>query len=249
MVCQSGIEGSGMTVRQDPGKPPATRHGSVRRKFDLPLVVKDVHPTAMKLLDAAWTVLERSGWKELSFYAIGQEAGVSPSLVWYHFGSKSELLVVLADWIFHNELDNEVWRNATSGRRPEDPWELLTGQCKGALLNSRSYQLYFDMLPHLLDEQGTRARLAENHRNLAAAMASALSPTGTDPSIVEANSLLATLTTAMTDGLAIQLLADPDCVDIEEALALWKECVEGLLQRRAERVDRLSTSPETSSDP
>lgn len=222
-------KGSGRN--RPPRRPPATRRGATRRRFDLPVVADDLHPTAMKLLDAAWKVYETYGWDGLSFYAIGQEAGVSPSLVWYHFGSKNELLVVLADWIFHGELDFGEWRHAAANPESGDPWELLAEQCRAALHNLRSYRLYFDMLPRLLNDEDTRSRLAEGDRNWSAALASIVDDSGTDPGLAQASRLLATLMTAMTDGLAIRLLADPDCMNIEEMLSLWKECLEVVLQR------------------
>lgn len=215
-----------------PGRPPASRRGATRRTFDLPVVADDLHPTAMKLLDAAWKVYETSGWDGLSFYAIGEEAGVSPSLVWYHFGSKNELLVVLFDWIFHGDLDFGEWRHATANPESSDPWELLSEQSRAALHNLRSYRLYFDMLPHLLDDEDTRTRLAEGDRNRSEALASILDGSGTDPGLAEAIRLLVTLMTAMTDGLAIRLLADPDCINVDEVLSLWKEFLEVILQRR-----------------
>ncbi|MHB9116310.1 MAG: TetR/AcrR family transcriptional regulator [Thermoleophilia bacterium] len=218
-----------------PGRPPATRRGATRRRFDLPVVASDLHPTAVKLLDAAWKVYEASGWDGLSFYAIGQEAGVSPSLVWYHFGSKNELLVVLADWIFHGDLDIGTWRNGIANPQSGDPWELLAEQCRAALHNLPSYRLYFDMLPRLLNDEDTRSRLAEGDRNWSAALASIVDDSGTDPGLVETSRLLATLMTAMTDGLAIRLLADPDCVNVDEMLSLWKECLEVVLQRHVRR--------------
>jgi AcrR family transcriptional regulator len=210
---------------------PASRRGAKLRKLNLPIAAEELHPTAMKLLDAASRLVERSGVDSLSFYAIGREAGVSPSLVWYHFGSKSELLLALSEWQFHNELDFGVWRHDGS-HRPENLWELLAEQSKAALEDQASYRLYYEILPHLLGDQRARDGLAQAHRAFSQTVASAFDAAGSDPGAADTIRLLAILTSAMTDGLAIWLQADSDSVDVEEAVSLWMECVANALQRR-----------------
>jgi AcrR family transcriptional regulator len=214
-----------------PTRRPATRRRGTRRAVDLPLSPGDLHPTAIKLLDAAWRVYEASGWDGLSFYAIGREAGVSPSLVWYHFGSKNELLVVLADWVFHSELDPGVLHHDADNTQSGDFWELFAEQSRAALRDLRAYRLYFDMLPHMLDDEDTRSRLAEAERRGFADLTSVFDHSGTDPGLAEASRLLVALTAAITDGLAVRLLIEPTAWNVDEILSLWKECVDGILQR------------------
>jgi AcrR family transcriptional regulator len=209
----------------------ATRRRGTRRAVDLPLSPGDLHPTAKKLLDAAWKVYEASGWDGLSFYAIGREAGVSPSLVWYHFGSKNELLVVLADWVFHSDIDRGVLQHDADDPQSGDFWDLFAEQSRAALHDLRAYRMYFDLLPHMLNDEDARARFAEADRKWFESLTSVFDHSGTDPGLAEASRLLVALTAAVTDGLAIRLLMEPTAWNVDEIFSLWKECVDGILQR------------------
>jgi AcrR family transcriptional regulator len=54
-------------------------------------------PEADRIVDAAWVVLERSGWAGLKVDLVLAEAGLSTRSFYRHFKSKSELLLVLLE--------------------------------------------------------------------------------------------------------------------------------------------------------
>jgi AcrR family transcriptional regulator len=216
--------------RDDPRHAPSRSKGTTRRKVTFPVSEADLSPTARRLLEAAQRVLEKSGYHALSYESIGREAGLSPGLIRYHFGSKSELLVALSDWI--------VFRDADSQARPAQPpvltrvsgVETLIGYAESVLANLESYALYFNLLPHLFDNEHGRAQLAELFAsNLDMATAAFAVDPGADS--YEEYRLLASMTAALSDGLAIQLIIDPSSASIEKALSRWREYLDWTIRR------------------
>jgi AcrR family transcriptional regulator len=189
-----------------------------------PSLQQDMPPTARRLLQAARRLLERSGFRALSVQAIANEAGENKALIRYYFGDKNGLLVALVDWLMYDYLW-EVWQRLAQLSRGHDGLDLLMdGAAAGMLADSTSYRAYFDLLPHVLRDPGMAGQLSEllkAYRDLN--VRGFWGDRGDPPAVIED---LAALTVAMTDGLAIQMLADPDKVDVPRALALWKTFVE-----------------------
>ena len=79
-------------------QPPASVHGEA----GMPTVMDDLAPTARELLEAARRLLETEGYASLTLKAIGREAGQNESLIGYHFGGKTGLLVALVDWLVYD---------------------------------------------------------------------------------------------------------------------------------------------------
>jgi AcrR family transcriptional regulator len=199
-----------------------------------PSLQPDMQPTARRLLEAARRLLERSGFRALSVQAIADEAGENKALIRYYFGDKNGLLVALVDWLMYDYLW-EAWRRLAQLSRGHDALGLLIdGAAGGMLADSTSYMAYFDLLPHVLRDPGMARQLSEllkAYRDLN--VRGFWGDRGDPPAVIVD---LAALTVAMTDGLAIQVLADPDKVDVPRALRLWKSFVEQTILE-AERVD------------
>ncbi len=189
-----------------------------------PSLQPDMPPTARRLLEAARRLLERSGFRALSVQAIADEAGENKALIRYYFGDKNGLLVALVDWLMYDYLW-EVWQRLSQLSRGHDALDLLIdGAAAGMLADATSYMAYFDLLPHLLRDPGMARQLSEllrSYRDLN--VRGFWGDRGDPPAVIED---LAALTVALADGLAIQVLADPDKVDVPRALALWKAFVE-----------------------
>lgn len=204
-----------------------------------PSLQPEMPPTARRLLEAARRLLERSGFRALSVQAIADEAGENKALIRYYFGDKNGLLVALVDWLMYDYLW-DVWQRLPqlAGDRAELDL-LIDGAAGGMLADRTSYMAYFDLLPHLLRDPGMARQLSEllkvyrdfNVRGF-------WGDRGDPPAVIQD---LAALTVALSDGLAVQMLADPDKVDIPRALALWKTFVERTILE-AERGD---TCPES----
>lgn len=190
------------------------------RNPGLPGAGSGLPPTAQRLLEAARRLLARSGYNSLSVDAIGREAGENKALIRYYFGSKSGLIVALVDWLVSDTLWHSRQRLAgVSGQ--ESPSEIVTGTSEVMLGDESSYRLFFDLLPRLLENPSMARQFAELYRAYREQNTRALHVGLTGEALAEIGDL-ATMTVALTDGLAVQVLAEPDSVDVARILTLWR---------------------------
>ncbi len=167
-------------------------------------------------------MLARDGFTGLTFDAIAAEANVRKALIAYHFGNKDGLVTALVDSVAHDAnraLANEVRRLPTGTRRVHlliDSHRVISGDVP-------AYQLFFDLVPHILRNPDLRSRLATLYswyRDLDAWAIGAGRP-GMEGVDLEA---LSALTVAVTEGLALQHASDPD-FDMLRAYRLWESFV------------------------
>ena len=193
----------------------------------VPSAVADLAPTARKLLEAARRLLERSGFQALSLEAIGREAGENKSLIWYHFGGKSGLLIALTDWLLYDDL-RDLQKKLEEMAPGEERQRLVTTYSCELATDSESYRLFYALLPHLVDHRKSRRRLSELYSAYRVMNARGLSPNGDEGQARDAR-VMASMLVALTDGLAIQLLANPGSVDMERVVDLWQVLVRTVL--------------------
>jgi AcrR family transcriptional regulator len=190
----------------------------------LPGAARSLPPTAQRLLDAAHRLLVRSGYNSLSVEAIGQEAGENKALIRYYFGSKNGLLVALTDSL----ISDTLWqaRRRLSGLADNhDRTSVIAETVKTILDDEASYRLLFDLLPRLLEDPRMARQLADLYRGYRDVNARALwgDRPGDPPPVVRQ---LAAMTVALTDGLAVQVLAEPGSVDVRSVLETWRTFME-----------------------
>ena len=201
----------------------------------LPGAEPDLPPTAQRLLDAAHRLLVRSGYNSLSVEAIGQEAGENKALIRYYFGSKNGLLVALTDSLISDTLRRA--RQRLSG--VSDPLDRLgvVAETAAAIVDDvPSYRLLFDLLPRLLEDPRMARQLADLYRGYREVNARSLwgDRSGDPPQAVRD---LAAMTVALSDGLAVQVLAEPGSVDVHSAFAIWRTFMESVLVSAVARGD------------
>jgi AcrR family transcriptional regulator len=204
-----------------------------QRNPGLPGAGAGLPPTAQRLLEAARRLLARSGYNSLSVEAIGREAGENKALIRYYFGSKDGLIVALVDWLVSDTLWQSRQRlGGLSG--DQSPAQVVTETSEAMLDDPPSYRLFFDLLPRLLENPSMALQFAELYRAYRDQNTRALSAglAGDTPSAVRD---LAAMTVALTDGLAVQILAEPGSVDVPRVLATWRSF-----------LDQTLDSPETS---
>jgi AcrR family transcriptional regulator len=221
---------TGSTTKRTPGKKPAARQtakppaAAPAPALGFPSAEPALAPTARRLLEAARRLLERSGFASLSVQAIATEAGENKALIRYYFGDKNGLLVALVDWLMYDYLW-EVWQRLSRLSREHDALSILIDDAAGGMLaDTRSYLSYFDLLPHVLRDPAMARQISDllqAYRDMN--VRGFWDGRGEVPPVIED---LAALTVAMTDGLAIQVLADPEKVDVPRALGVWKSFVE-----------------------
>ena len=240
-----------MTAEPTTSETGATRKNRAGRRSDgprraaplLPGAEPNLPPTAQRLLDAAHRLLVRSGYNSLSVEAIGQEAGENKALIRYYFGSKSGLLVALTDSL----ISDTLWRarQRVSGLSDtHDRVGVVADTVEAIVDDEASYRLLFDLLPRLLENPRMTRQLADLYRGYRDVNARVLwgDRAGDPPPVVRE---LAAMTVALTDGLAVQLLAEPGSVDVRSVLDTWRSFMETVLASTSGGV----AGPEAGADP
>ena len=181
-------------------------------------------PPALEILAAAQRVLVEKGFGGLTLRAVAQESGANSAMVQYYFGNKDGLVEAMIDSVFRDGQEEAATIMAAV------PREERLGRFVDGLRtigSSRSFRVFFDILPYALRIDGLRARMARTYEWYRRLKRNWLPPEQT-PSPAEEEVLLAVaeLATAVVDGLAIQELID-DSVDRERAYAV----LEFMLQR------------------
>jgi AcrR family transcriptional regulator len=199
------------------------------------LPVRDPAPhlsaTAQRILDATRTILDRDGFDALTFEAIARESGENRASIRYHFGSKAGLIAALIDTVMYDgsvQLIRAVMESPTAGERRR----ALIDVHRQIALHRDDYRTFYDLVPRILRDPDLREHFKQLfvwYRDMDSwALAGA-----DDQETRDTFRPLATLTTAMLDGLALQIQADPD-FDIGPAFELWQS----LVQAHVERLSR-----------
>ncbi len=163
-------------------------------------------PTARKLVAAARRLLARGGYEALTVEAVAAEAGAYRDSVRYYFGSKAAFIAAVVDSLSHDQSLSAVTETQAAV----------------------AFRDFFAILPHVVLDDDLRERVAalyEWYRDLYVEGLGDTTAVGP-----ERLRRYASLMVAMTDGLAVQKLLDPDGVDLEPLFALWESMLRaGLL--------------------
>lgn len=222
------------------GKKGAARpRAGARAEVGIPSVIDDLAPTARELLEAARRLLETEGYSSLTLKAIGREAGQNESLIGYHFGSKTGLLVALVDWLVY-DIVRDLHARVLRLDEGQDQLHPAMDDARKLIGDVESYRAFYDLMPHLLATREGRLRMAQlytayrelNARALSSVLAQARSPRAR---------AVAAMHVALTDGLALQVLMDPGGVDVQLTAELWEDCVRSMLPEEQERREETAT--------
>jgi len=121
----------------------------------------------------------------------------------------------------------------------EDRAGLVVDTLEAILSDSQSYRLLYDLLPRLLENPAMAKQLAELYRTYRDLNTRALWGERPEEAPLVVRDLAA-MTVALTDGLAVQLLAEPGSVDVATTLAIWRSFVEGVLASVPEKTPTAS---------
>jgi AcrR family transcriptional regulator len=181
-------------------------------------------PPALNILHAAQRVLVEKGFSGLTLRAIAAESGENSAMVQYYFGNKEGLVKAMIDSVFRD--DQRDAADAMSAVSSDDRLPRFVDGLRTISL-SRSFRVFFDILPYALRNEGLRSRMARAYDSYRQIKRDWLR--GEDePAPPEQEALVgvAELMTAVVDGLAIQEAIDDD-FDMRRAYAV----LEFMLQR------------------
>jgi AcrR family transcriptional regulator len=181
-------------------------------------------PPALSILAAAQRVLVAKGLSGLTLRAIAAESGENSAMVQYYFGNKEGLVKAMIDSVFRDDQNDAA--AAMSAVDTEDRLHRFVDGLR-TISSSRSFRVFFDVLPYALRNAGLRGRMARAYDSYRQIKRDWLRGEG-EPSPGEQEALLgvAELMTAVVDGLAIQEAIDDD-FDMRRAYAV----LEFMLQR------------------
>jgi AcrR family transcriptional regulator len=184
----------------------------------------DMSPSALKILAAAQRVLVAKGFSGLTLRAIAQESGENSAMVQYYFGNKAGLVKAMIDSVFRDDQQDAAAAMSTVTSEERLP-RFVAGL--RTISSSRSFRVFFDVLPYALRNEGLRSRMARAYDWYRQIKRDWLTADGRpSPSQEQALLGLAELMTAVVDGLAIQEAID-DRFDMRRAYAV----LEFMLQR------------------
>ncbi len=166
---------------------------------------------ARKLLRGAQQVLQKHGFQALTLEAVGREASEPPSAVTYYFGDKHGLIAKLIAARMFEQRKVAVRLFAAS----QGIQSCETGAIRATrelLTDMTSFRAFYDLLPVVLREPVFRQQQADHERWLAGLIAAELAE-NPEPAIGAHAAELAALSVAAADGLAMQVLADPNGFD------------------------------------
>lgn len=176
-------------------------------------------PTARRLVAAARRLLARDGFAALTVEAVAAEAGAYRDSVRYYFGSKAALVAAVVDSLAHDQsltASDQARSLASGGERVHG---LVLGE-RNLVDDRDAFRDFFAIFPHVLQDEELRWRIAELYEWYRELFVASLRGPGetADGRLRDVAALMA----AVTDGLAVQKLLDPDGVDLEALFALWE---------------------------
>jgi AcrR family transcriptional regulator len=183
-------------------------------------------PMARKLVAAARRLLARGGYEALTVEAVAAEAGAYRDSVRYYFGSKAAFIAAVVDSLSHDQSLSAVAETQAAPGGDERVHGLIAGDRR--LVGDRAaFRDFFAILPHVVLDDELRERVAALYDWYRDLYVEGLG----DATAVEEPRLraLASLMVAMTDGLAVQKLLDPEGVRLELLFELWESILRGAL--------------------
>jgi AcrR family transcriptional regulator len=184
----------------------AAASGKRRFTFDDPL--SSLPETARKLLIAAKAVVAEQGFEALTLNAVSERAGENKAMISYYFDNKAGLIAAVLDSVIHDEyLDSKRrMKEAT----PVDRAQRLVDEMRRMDKAAADFQVFFELLPHVLRDDVLRRRLALLYQWYWSLKLEWLGLGDGAKGLADPDLLgLAQVLSAVIDGLAIQAAIDP----------------------------------------
>jgi AcrR family transcriptional regulator len=208
--------------------------------------VAELSPTARRLVAAARRLLARGGFEALTVEAVAAEAGAYRDAVRYYFGSKAAFIATVVDALAHDQSLEGALKTRDLPAGGERVRALVDADLRLAE-DLSSFRDFFTILPHALRDDELRERVARLYDWYRALYVRALD--GQDEARTADLRAHAHLMAAMTDGLAVQKLLDPEQVDLEALYELWARMLEQSLAQLADDAAEPGSGPAGAGRP
>jgi AcrR family transcriptional regulator len=196
----------------------------------------DLHPTALRILEAAKRILVAKGWNGLTLEAIAAEAQVNKASTRYYFGGKAGLLRAVIDEIVLHECA-AVASTVSPGTPFEERLDQFMANMARVATNSSTFGGFFDILPHVTRDSDLRERLTFLYERWFEWNLEWLGLDGQlDPAAARELRGLGQLAAAICDGLAVQALICGRDYDPSAALAQTRVAVAAVCSSMRQRL-------------
>jgi AcrR family transcriptional regulator len=169
--------------------------------------------TEAAILDATLRLLATRGVQGTSLDAVADEVGVAKSSILWHFGSKEELLLRVAERVFDEVARGpvrQILELPTIEERDEATWRFFS-QTLRERSELRRLVLYL-IFESVEGRPELRARLQQIYRNIRELYERGLRGVGEDEG---QRRRMALISVATFDGLFLQWLLEPEAVDLD----------------------------------
>ena len=186
--------------------------------------------TEEAILQATVQLLATRGIQGTSLDVLADEVGISKSSILWHFGSKEELLLRVAERVFDDVAHGPAERILafpTLDERTTATWEFFIHTVRDRPELRR-------LIPYLVFESAERpelrARLQQLYRSTRQLFERGLESVVADP---EERRRIAIFAVATFDGIFLQWMLDPEAVDLEDLLSEVPAIIERTRRARA----------------
>jgi AcrR family transcriptional regulator len=210
------------------GKAPGRLHFT----FEDPL--SSLPETARRLLIAAKEIVAEEGFEALTLNALSERAGENKAMVSYYFGNKAGLVATVLDSVIHDEyLDSkDRMKDVAPGQRTER----LVEEMRRMDAAVSDFQVFFELLPHVLRDEMLRRRIAVLYQWYWSVKLQWLGVEHGPEALADPELLgLAQVLSAVIDGLAIQAAIDPD-LDLANPYRVFSRMLDAALSALPERA-------------
>jgi len=190
--------------------------------------------TARKLLIAAKDIVADEGFQALTLNAVSDRAGENKAMISYYFENKAGLIAAVVDSVVHDEyLDSlERMKAAEPGAR----LKLLVDELQRLDAAAVDFQVFFELLPHVLRDEVLRRRIAHLYRWYWSVKLEWLGVEDGAAALSHPDLLgLSQVLSAVVDGLAIQAAIDP-ALDLSNAYRVFTRMLERSLTDELRRA-------------
>lgn len=201
--------------------------------------------TRARLLDAAGHVFARKGFRAASLEEVAEEAGFSKGAVYSNFASKQDLFAVLLAERCHGSLLDVSSAVAQAGSTAERLDRVGDAVVTRMLAEPDGALLFIELWANAARSPELRARFAAIFQQTRAAIAALIDDQASlvGAALPAPADLLASLAMAVMDGLAMQLLVDPQRVPPETARTALHLLLASLLSADQDGTGNRSQTP------
>jgi AcrR family transcriptional regulator len=165
--------------------------------------------TARNLLIAAKEIVADEGFDALTLKTVSDRAGENKAMVSYYFDNKAGLVAAVLDSVIHDEYlaSLDRMKHVVPGERIPR----LVEEMRRMATSTEDFEVFFELLPHVLRDDVLRRRLAMLFRWYWKMKLEWLGIDDGMGGLADPDLLgVAQLLSAVIDGLAIQAAVDPD---------------------------------------